>query len=73
MNVDRPEFDSLTTANAPTDVAPCSPEVCSDPAVRQQVGTVCKENGWPPDKPVVVIWNGVPCFCLCGGGDEKIY
>lgn len=47
-------------------VEPCGAGHCSDPKVYAHVNAICKENGWPAGRHVVVDSpTGGKCYCTC--------
>jgi hypothetical protein len=63
--------DSASGARAAGDIPPCPPEVCADPQVQAYIAELCKQPGWPPGKPVLVMQpDGKLCACYCGGAPK---
>lgn len=46
-------------------VEPCEGDHCSKPSVYEHVNAICKENGWPAGRHVVVDGPTGKCYCTC--------
>jgi len=47
----------------------CPPEFCSK--FQNDISQFCKDMGFQPGHPVIMVDNGELCYCECGGGSTE--